>query len=197
MDSSTIEKFEEKCSINLEWFYHATHYHKLKYTSILTEGIKSNQLLGNLWGGTYNGFHYISLSKITIPDNDCFLSYSGNRPSLIIEGIEPIKCEDVEEYDDYIYTEDPRRTGLEGEYQYYYFIKNIYIKGIVYNVYEHYIKRENRFDKTKMKELMELIHLLDQLKIAIPIYDYSRRDKTVAHIIDKDKLKFYCKKDFS
>lgn len=45
MESNIMDKFEEQCFINLDWFYHSTHYNKSKYTSILTEGIKCNKLL--------------------------------------------------------------------------------------------------------------------------------------------------------
>lgn len=90
MRANVIDKQEEECSINLNWFYHSTHYNRSKYTSILTEEIKCDHLLNNPWGGTYNGIYYISLSKITLPDNECFLSYTKNRPSLIISGVDPI-----------------------------------------------------------------------------------------------------------
>ena len=189
MKINIIDKFEEKCFINLDWFYHSTNYDKSKYTSILTEGIKCNQLLNNPWGGTYNGIYYISLSKITIPDNECFLYYSTDRPSLVIDGIEPIKCEDIDGYDDYIYTKDPRRTGVDDEYQYYYFIKNIYIKGIVYNI-SRLIEDSYRGHQSLLN-LLQLIRLLEELEVDIPIYDYSRRDKTLVHKINREKLKHY------
>lgn len=121
------------------------------------------------------------------------MSYSTDRPSLVISGINPIKCEDNDEYDYYIYTKDPRRTGHDNEYQQYYFIKNIYIHGIVYNLYKYFIQRENKLDKKKIKDLLELIGLLEEFNIEIPIYDYSRRDKLLVHEINKEKLKYYSK----
>lgn len=194
MDISIIDKIEEKREINLDWFYHSTYYDKLKYASILTEGIKCNELLHKSGVGRYNGKYYVSLSKITIPDNLCYLYYSTDTPSLIINGIEPIKCEDIDEYHEYINTKDPRRIGnFIDEYQYCYLIQNTYIKGIVYNLLESFIKRYNRFDKQKIKNLLELIDLLEELDINIPIYDYSRRDKILVHEINKEKLKYYSK----
>lgn len=194
MSNNIIDKFEEECLISLDYFYHSTDYNKHKYKSILTDGIKCNKLLNNFWGGTYNGLYYISLSKITIPDNECFLSYSKNRPSFIISGISPIKCEDNDSYEYYIYTEDSRRTGIDDEYQYYYFIKNTYIVGIVYNLYDCFIENGNCFSKKSLKNCLELINLLDEINIKMPIYDYSRRENIMAHEINKEKIKYYSKK---
>lgn len=203
VDINIIDEVEQQCEIDLDWFYHSTFYDKDKYLSILTEGIKCNELLHRSGAGVYNGKYYISLSKITIPDNNCFLYYSTDTPSFIISGIEPIKCEGYEEYLKYINTKDSRRIGnFSDEYQYYYFIQNSHIKGIVYNLLEYFIikdnsKKENKFDvwfdKLKIEHLLELIKLLDELDIEIPIYDYSRRDKLVAHEIDKEKIKYYSK----
>lgn len=190
MNTNSIDKIEEKCEINLDWFYHSTPYDKENITSILTEGIKCGILL-NSTGDACNGPYYISLSKITIPDNECFDYYTACRPSFIIGEIEPIKCVNNPLYYDYINTKDQRRTGLKEEYQYYYFIKNIYIKGIVYNIYI-LIEDSYRGHQTLLN-LVELIYMLDELDIDIPIYDYSRREKTFAHKIDKDKLKYYQK----
>lgn len=195
MDINIIDEVEEKCEINLDWFYHSTYYRQQKYTNILTEGIKCNELLGNPGCGRYNGRYYISLSKITIPDNICFLFYSTDTPSFIIDGIDPIKCEGIAEYEKYVNTKDPRRMGnYDEEYQYYYFIQNNHIKGIVYDLLDSFITRENKFNEWKIKNLLELISLLEELKINIPIYDYSRRDNTLVHEINKEKFKYYSKK---
>lgn len=193
MGCKLIEKVEEKCEISLDWFYHSIHYKKEYYKSILEEGIKCNYLLNRTWSGRYNGPFYISLSKITIPDNISFLNYScANNPSFILDGIEPIKCERIAEYEKYINTKDKRRIGnYIGEYQYYYWIKNNYIKGILYNLYNYFLLSQK--GKIYIKDLLELIELLEELNINIPIYDYSRRDKTHAHIINQEKLKYYSK----
>lgn len=194
LDFNIIDKVEEKREINLDWFYHSTYYNKDKYLSILTEGIKCNKLLNKTGVGRYNGKYYISLSKITIPDNVCFLYYATGVPSFIIDGIEPIECHKINEYCKYIDTKDPRRMGnYADEYQYYYLIKNTYIKGIVYNLLDCFNKRNNKFNEIEIKNLLELIDLLEQLECNIPIYDYSRRDKVLVHEINKDKLKYYSK----
>lgn len=195
MAINVFNEIEKECEINLDWFYHSKYYDKDKYKSILTEGLKCNELLNISNGGLFNGPYYISLSKMTIPDNECFLTYVMSRPSFIINGIQPIKCEDNDEYLDYVYTKDPRRIGsCEEEYQYYYLIENIYISGIVYNFYSHFIKEINRFDRKKVKELLDLISLLEELDMMnLPIYDYSRREKTLAYTIDKERLKYYSK----
>ena len=191
MEFNIIDEIEEKCEINLDWFYHSTYYDKSKYTSILTEGIKCNELLHNSGCRVYNGKYYISLSKITIPDNQCFRYYASLTPSFIINGIEPIKCVNIPEYEKYIDTKDPRRMGnYDGEYQYYYFIQNTYIIGIVYNLL-NIQKTRTRFEKDPIIELIEISSLLEELNIDIPIYDYARRDNTVAHKINKEKLKYY------
>ena len=190
MSTIDIDKIEEKDEINLDWFYHSTPYDKENITSILTEGIKCGELL-NSSGDSYNGLYYISLSKVTIPNNETFVYYTACMPSFIIGEIEPIKCSNNPLYYDYIMTKDKRRTGLEEEYQYYYFIKNIYIKGIVYNL-SRLIEDSYRGHQSLLN-LLELIRLLEELDINIPIYDYSRRDKTSVHKIDKEKLKYYQK----
>lgn len=194
MDIDIIDKIEEKCEINLDWFYHSIRYDKTKYLSILTEGIKCNELLHKPGCGVYNGKYYISLSKITIPDNQCFRFYATSKPSFIINGIEPIKCVNIPEYEKYIDTKDPRRMGnYDGEYQYYYFIQNTYIIGIVYNLLEMQ-KRVTKFEDEPIIELIKINSLLEELDIDIPIYDYSRRDKVLVHEINKEKIKYYSKK---
>ncbi len=197
MDIDIIEKIEKKCEINLEWFYHSIYYDKNKYASILTEGIKCNELLHKPGCGVYNGKYYISLSKITIPDNQCFRFYATLKPSFIINGIEPIKCVNIDEYERYIDTKDPRRMGnYDGEYQYYYFIQHTYIIGIVYNLLEMQ-KRITRFERDPMIELIKINLLLEELGIDIPIYDYSRRDKVLVHEINKEKIKYYSRKFYN
>lgn len=194
MDIDIIEDMEERVEINLDWFYHSVYYDKEKYSSILTDGIKCNELLHKPGCGVYNGKYYISLSKITIPDNQCFRFYATLKPSFIIHDIEPIKCVNISEYEQYINTEDPRRMGnYDGEYQYYYFIQNTCIIGIVYNLLEMQ-KRMTRFDKNPIIELIKINSLLEELNINIPIYDYSRRDKTLVHEIDKEKINYYSRK---
>lgn len=191
-----FDKIENECEIDLNWFYHSpSYYDEVIGKSILTEGLKCNYLLKNGKRGFHNGVYYISLSKITIPDNACFYNYNNVPPSFIINGIEPIKCQNIEEYRQYIDTKDPRRIGsYEDEYQYYYFIKNTYIKGIVFDLLNvSFIKRENKFKKWQLIKLLELISLIEQLNMDLPIYDYSRREKILAHTIDKEKLKYYSK----
>lgn len=194
MDINNINKIEEKCEINLDWFYHSISYDKDKYSNILTEGIKCNELLHKSGYGVYNGKYYISLSKITIPDNRCFSFYAKLNPSFIISGIKPIKCVNIAQYEKYIYTKDSRRMGnYDGEYQYYYFIKNSHIIGIVYNLLEMQ-KRMPRFDEEPIMTLIKINSLLEALNINIPIYDYSRRDKLLVHEINKEKIKKYSRK---
>lgn len=195
MDINIIDDIEEVSEINLDWFYHSIHYNKNKYSSILTEGIKCNELLEKPGWGVYNGKYYISLSKITIPDNPTFQYYaSTTSPSFIINGIKPIKCKSNNminrlKYEKYINTKDSRRMGnKDGEYQYYYFIQSTYIIGIVYNL----LKIQDTYPRLKessVVELAEICLLLEELGIDIPIYDYSRRDKVLAHEINKEKIK--------
>lgn len=193
-----IYKIEEECEINLDWFYHSAHYKKEDYRNMLIEGIKCNYLLNKSWSGRYNGPYYISLSNITIPDNVTFLNYAcSNNPSFILEGINPIKCERILEYEKYINTKDKRRIGnFDGEYQFYYWIESKYIKGILFNLYS-YIKsfQKSKYKQTiYIKKILDLISLLEDLEIDLPIYDYSRREKTLAHTIDKERLKYYSKR---
>lgn len=186
-----IDKVEEESEISLDWFYHSPSYYDRDIgKSILTEGIKCNELLKNGKKGIHNGPYYISLSKITIPDNACFYNYNNVPPSFIINGIEPIKCENIDEYRKYIDTKDPRRIGsYEDEYQYYYFIKNTYINGILFNL----LNTCKMAKGSTIEKILDIISLLEELDIDLPIYDYSRREKTLAHTIDKERLKYYSK----
>lgn len=190
MAIDVFNEIEKECEINLDWFYHSTYYDKENITSILTEGIKCGELL-NSPGDSYNGPYYISLSKITTPDNECFAYEAAYKPTFIIEGIEPIKCVHNPLYYEFIKTKDQRRAGLKEEYQYYYFIKNIYIKGIVYNIFN--LMENSYYGHQSLLNFLELISLLKELDMDLPIYDYSRREKTLAHTIDKERLKYYAK----
>lgn len=195
VEKQIIDHVEGKLEINLDWFYHSCRYKKEDYRNILVEGIKCNYLLNRSWSGRYNGPFYISLSKVTIPDNVTFLNYTSRNPSFILEKIDPIECLQRHDYEKYINTKDKRRIGnFIGEYQYYYWIKKEAITGILYNLYS-YIIQSKKGQRLYMENLLELIDLLEELTIDIPIYDYSRRNKNLAHKIDKDKLKYYLKKE--
>lgn len=191
----TIDEIEDQCVINLDWFYHATRYKESVYKNILEEGIKCNYLLNKTSVGRFNGPFYISLSKITIPDNNCFIYYSCNdTPSIIVKDIEPIKCRDIKEYEKYIYTKDKRRMGnFDDEYQQYYLINNHCIEGILYNLYDYINYSQEVMKVIYLKELYNLLTLLEKLNLDIPIYDYSRRNKIYAHKINKEKIKYYRK----
>lgn len=138
-----LNEAEEECEINLDWFYHFSQYDLEIYKNILEEGIKCGYLLNRTHCGKNNGPFYISLTILTIPDNDLFLGYVSNPylyHSFILDKINPIKCENFithKEYKQYRNTEDKRRYSsyLFGEYQYYYFIKSNFIKGIQYDLY--------------------------------------------------------------
>lgn len=185
-----INSIEEESKVKLTWFYHSAFYNHENYKNILQEGIKCNFLLGKSSVGKYNGPYYISLSKMTIPDNNCFLKYNcGNNPTFIIDGINPIECESIEEYEKYIETKDKRRTcNLPGEYQDYYQIDSDKIIGILYNFYYYMSTKNPDKEKYYIKELRDLINLLNDLDKDIPIYDYSRRDTNNVHIINKTKF---------
>lgn len=186
-----IKESEEETEIYLDWFYHESYYNYDNYKNILTEGIKCNYLLNKSSVGRYNGPYYISLAKITIPDNVCFKYYIYDRnPSFVIDGINPIECLKDPEYEKYIETKDPRRMGnLIGEYQQYYQISNENIKGILYNLYYCiFTIKDSDSQKFYLNKVCEIIQLLKELKIDIPIYDFSRRNLTNAHLINKEKL---------
>lgn len=194
MSIDLVDEIEIPCVIDLNWYYHSVYYNHDRYVSIMTEGIKCNKLLKGVSSGVYNGLYYISLSKITIPDNICFLYYSSIKPSFILSGIDPIKCVNIEEYEQYIDTKDPRRMGnYEGEYQYYYFIDHSHIEGIVYNLLEKE-QTKTRHEEDPIVQLQCIDSLLDELGLDIPVYDYSRRKKDEAHIFNREKIKYYAKK---
>lgn len=207
MNINFLGNIEEKCEINLDWFYHFSKYNLRVYKNILEEGIKCAHLLNSNHCGKYNGPFYISLTKVSIPDNDIFLRYMSYYylyHSFIIEGINPIRCENVsthKEYLQYTKTEDKRRiSGYSfGEYQYHYLIKNSFIKGIQYDLYKCIINCQYSEIAIihHIENVLKLITLLEELDIDIPIYDYSRRDKIFAHKINKEKLKNYSKKFYN
>ena len=199
-----ITEIEEECEINLNWYYHFSKYNLEIYKNILEEGIKCGHLLNRTHCGKNNGPFYISLTKLTIPDNDLFLSYMSNcylYHSFILDNINPIECENFithKEYKQYRNTEDKRRYSsyLFGEYQYYYFIKSNLIKGIQYDLYSCLVNEQEGtyMYNLSIKEVLQLIDLLEELNLDIQIYDYSKRDKTLVHKINKEKFKYYQKK---
>lgn len=199
-----ITEIEEECEINLNWYYHFSKYNLEIYKNILEEGIKCGHLLNKTHCGKNNGPFYISLTILTIPDNDLFLGYVSNPylyHSFILDNINPIECENFithKEYKQYRNTEDKRRYSsyLFGEYQYYYFIKSNFIKGIQYDLYSCLANEQEGtyMYNNSINEVLQLIDLLEELNIDIPIYDYSRRDKTLVHKINKEKFKYYQKK---
>lgn len=56
------------------------------------------------------------------------------------------------------------------------------------------MNKVDKFDNMGIENSLELIGLLEELNMEIPIYDYSRRNKIYAHRMNKQKLKDYKRK---
>ena len=72
-------------------------------------------------------------------------------------------------------------------------IKRNYIIGILFNLYQYVYNFQNAKHKQiiYIEKILDLISLLEEFDMDIPVYDYSRRDKVLVHKIDKEKLKYY------
>lgn len=179
-----VKQVEDKriVKINDEWYYHASVYNKEKYRDILTSGIKSRFCKNGFKfksAGGWNGQFYISLMKRDIDGIYSFLESSwysvlyGSPRFIIDETIKTFKT-------NYPIGNTPtlsnsfipiRNSYYKDEWQAFYKILPSYILGVEYSISDLVNYYENCL--VYFNVLLDLVRLLSELNIDIPIYDFS------------------------
>lgn len=182
---SIIKSIESTSQANLDWFYHAFFYKKDNFQSMITQGIKCNKLLGKKdCSGTYNGKYFISLSKIIISskENSSFQNFL-EWPGFIVNGIKATKCIQVSSPTILGNTIFPIRFSSNfDEYQSYQIVEPDRIIGLRCCLLNWYRKGL----KTYLENIREMIFIMLEQGVELPIYDYSRFDGESAHVVNQD-----------
>lgn len=179
---------------SMDWYYHAFKNNEEVFIDIMTEGLKCRKLLNQTERKNtgHNGLYFISLGKNI--DNQ-FGSYYVNlmdKPSLIIDGISPIKCKGYYLYSIFHNTKIKLRSGHKDEYQAFQKINPENIVGLQCSVYKWLLDDYYDIYRDYLTKLKKYIFIMRYLNIDLPIYDYSRRDGMLVHEINSDAyLKLY------
>jgi len=171
---------------NLNWYYHSFDYSRLNFIDMLTNGLKCRKLL-NLKGSGNNGSHYISLLKDHLNDNDLygFDSFMTVRTSFIIdESLQTFKCSDKFFLYYFAKTLLPlRHSGFKDEYQAFKEILPSFFIGLQIPLY-NWVTGDYYWAREYYTMLKEIILIMQELNLSLPLYDYSRREKEKVHVID-------------
>lgn len=175
---SIIDEIEDKkYDIDYDNYLHSCSYYSLKY--LLENGILCNKMISSLKKGHYNGKYYPSIMKYLkeyCNKTDYAYKYRIEDPMIIIDkNIKTIKS-DINNsfYELFKNTRFPfRNSEWLDEYQVYKKICRDNFLGINYN-----------FSLTGNIEILKYIcHLLNELKMDIPVVDYESK-----RMINKDKV---------
>ncbi len=195
-----IKSIESLTAKNPEWYYHRIIYDARAFKDMLNTGIKCRKLLKQKDSDSiYNGTFYISLYKdlSTYVDlgHSAFAIFSGFYPNFIIEDIHPVKCRNDVDYSLFRNSIFPfRNSPLQDEYQEFWHIAPEKIVGLQCSILNWYQKGS----KYSLEILRDIIKIMQEYKINLPIYDYSRASEETAHMIDKERyLELTKKMDFS
>lgn len=162
-------------SRNPEWYYHGFAFNEVRFTNMITDGIKCPFLTGRTKSEGYNGLFFISVSKI-IPGSgeSAFYSYLENRPMLIIDDIKTKKCYPSGCAPIPIIMRD---SMWYDEYQAFFKISHKKIIGIECSVRNWLVREKIDY----LKDVRDMIIILKNLGIDLPLYDYS-------HLHDREVL---------
>lgn len=182
-----IKTIETKNSTHPDWFFHAFAYTEDLFTNILNEGIKCRRLVPKKLKKEYSGFngeHYISLSKMEQAQEEysSFLFYK-SKPAFIISNIKPTKC--LWAFEDNFITKTRwpiRYSGFHDEYQMYRHIPPEKIIGLRCSLLEWTLDNYKYY----LKSLKQMILLMKEYNICLPIYDYSRVTNHTAHLLNQE-----------
>lgn len=188
-----IKSIESDAVRDMNWYYHAYQGIDASYRlkRMLLEGIKCRLLLydkRDLYG-TYsytfakNGHHFISLSKDidAIPEKSSFLHYL-NEINIIIDRIFAFKCSTEKDYKRFRFTAVPlRSSGYHDEYQAYRHISPKHFVGLQCSLLNWYYNGYT----FKFADLKNLLTIMAEEGIDLPIYDYSRAIGPHVHILNK------------
>lgn len=171
---------DKKVNFNDKWYFHAMPFSKEKYKSVFEDGILAPYLLEKA-NSTYQ---YIFVSRANNNKYSAFTNYSIYPNFIISDKVHTIK------YNDGVIKKiicggfhDIKFTSLyKDEYQVYKKIKPQDIIGIIFNIEK--LTTDNKKEAIYyLKVLQEIIILLDELKVSIPIIDYYTEKE-----INKQKL---------
>lgn len=181
-----IKAIENVVTRDQDWFYHAFFPEEKIFTSMLREGIKCRKLLtmSREYEFGHNGNHYISLSKMETNDdwNSSYWYYE-DKPAFVINGVKARKCTYFSEYTFLEMTRWPFRYSMFiDEYQAYKIITPDYFVGLRCSVLEWYQKNYEYY----LKNLKQMIELMKEYNINLPIYDYTRAENLNVHLLDQD-----------
>lgn len=186
-----IQDSKTPVDINPEWYYHAFQGDLNSLKPILTEGLKCRKLRGiKTKDCSYNGIYYISLTKkMPSLNNNSVFKVLHASPMLIIDSdINTIKT--ISSYSnsfkrylsEYLVNTKSsiRNSCWSDEYQVYKEIKPQHIIGIYFSILE-LLNDNNHLALTMLREI---INILEQVQLDLPIIDGT--DST---IIDKRIIK--------
>ena len=166
--------------INEAWFYHAMPFSRDDYANVLNNGILSPYLLAN----HNSSYRYVFVSRGNNNKYSAFANYS-IYPNLIInDNIAAINKKDS-------FIKKLIYGGFHGlsftslyddEYQVYKKIKPQYIIGILFNL-EKLITSDKEESIYYLNILCDIVVLLNELGITIPVIDYYTRKE-----INKQKV---------
>lgn len=185
-----IMSIETSSKRDFKWYYHAIPEQTGAIKSILSEGIKCRNLLGQKGAG-FNGNHFISLSKdMGIDENfSAFHSFRRCAMNIIIDNIKVHMCID---YLPFLHllanTRLPiRSSGFPDEFQAYEIIKPDKFVGIQCPLY-YWTKgyEENGDYKYFLDAFKNLLIIMKLIESRLPLYDYSRLQGTSIHQINSD-----------
>lgn len=191
-----IEKIERVANIrkSSHWYYHAITSSPDLLKKVMKEGLLCKNISGYArTKNGYNGNYYVSLSKdIKAPlEESGYLEYIEEYPMLIIDDIKAIKCLKVNGNNILTNTIIPFRTsGYRDEYQVFNRIDPSKFIGIEAKAYDWCIQEKI----SELRNLRDIILVMEESGISLPIYDYSREEDGIIHEVNQDKYLEFSKK---
>lgn len=184
-----IKLIETSATRKPSWFYHAFFYSDDIFRDMIVNGLKSRKELHKkvpFWDSGHNGKYYISLSKIMpVPiEYSAYENYK-NCFSIVLSGIKPIKCLKIGSPSILANTIVPIRfAATDDEYQIYNKVTTDKYVGIRTLLLQWY----NSKDRKKLVNLKNVIAIMKNEGIELPIFDYSRGSGVNIHKVDKDEF---------
>lgn len=178
-----IEDMEVKTIMKSpDWYYHGFDFGNVG--DILSKGILAKKYLDypNPNFGL-NGKYYISVSKDIDQFFGAFNLYKSRNPLIVLDNVRTIKCRQKELNYLLRNTMLPLRYSTTAdEYQVYSKIIPEKFVGIECMVYA-WCKSNNIF---LLKRLREMLIVMKDMGVQLPIYDFSREKDGIVHELDKN-----------
>lgn len=187
-----LQETKKEIQIDNDWYYHDFIGDLDVFASILEKGILSKRKLAIKKNTTssYNGLHYISVTRYSEEENSIF-QLINSRPLIIIKSsIKAIKTKELKDstlLDDLsVNTPLPfRKSCFKDEWQIYKKIPPSMFVGIYYDLLKtlKYNTLEN-----ELLYLKQIVRYLDHFNLEIPIIDGSDKRKIDKKVIRKIKI---------